>query len=520
MTNSPKIKSIAIIGGGPSGIAAAYDLSRALKNGKSLYGEKDVSKWEKNGETAFEEIVVFERNDSIGGVWARTVRGQNNTDPKLPALDKVKDLSDPDQIYEKAPISAELEQQLKASSAENPVVIEKKGKGPEDKYQWRSSGAYEGLFTNVPRRYMEFSYKEGKEAAFEGLSEVLAQKIPQYQSGNSVGKYLEDVVEENHLQKYVRLNSNVERLRKLDSGKWELVIRISKEGKDGQIIDSWYRQEFDAVVLGNGATVPSIPKLKNLAEFVKQNEGKVNVAVAKSIKDPKFLKDAKKILFVGSSVSAVDLAQYSFPRDLEKFPIVISRRSEYEEPDWITYASHAGGLINKPEIAEFLPETQGVRFTDGTVENGFDNVIISTGYHIYFPFLDQKQQNKDLTKFYLFTFSIADPTLASLGATYAVFVFDRFETQASALAGVWSGHKSLPSEEDQKKWFEKEFRGKVYPSEVQKSFTEPLTKLALEDRPKSFDDKAKQNPLYDLFTGSSNLLSLFFKLKNNEVSLE
>lgn len=42
------IKRVAIIGGGPGGIAAA----RALRN-----------------EAAFETITIFERNDHTGGTW-------------------------------------------------------------------------------------------------------------------------------------------------------------------------------------------------------------------------------------------------------------------------------------------------------------------------------------------------------------------------------------------------------------------------------------------------------------------
>lgn len=74
------IKSVAIIGAGPSGIASAYELTRTTKDGKSLFGTRDISEYEKSNELAFDEIVVFERNSSVGGVWSKSAYGDNNND--------------------------------------------------------------------------------------------------------------------------------------------------------------------------------------------------------------------------------------------------------------------------------------------------------------------------------------------------------------------------------------------------------------------------------------------------------
>lgn len=509
MTSVPNIKSVAVIGGGPSGIAAIYELSRTLKNGHSLFGEKDVSKWEKNGELAFEEIVLFERNGGLGGVWASAARGQNKTDPEVPNLD-VADFSDPNQIYSRAPIDDDLEKKLKTSTYSKPVTVEKTKKGPEDKYQWRSSGAYDGLFTNIPKQFLQYTYQK------EEVSPKL-NYVEHFQTVESLSGYLESVVKTNDLAKYARLNSNVERVRKLDSGKWEVVVRVSKPNGDG-VIDSWYRQEFDGVILGSGATVPSIPSIPKFKEFAKTNEGKVNITIAKSVKDPAYLKDSKKILVVGSSVSAIDLVQYAFPRDLEKQPIVLSRSSPKADLDWITFCSYAEGLINKPEIAEFLPESQGVKFADGTVETGFDTVIFATGYHAFYPYLDPK--DPELTKFYQFTFSIADPSLASLSNIYSVFVFERLEAQVNAISSVWSHHATLPPKKDQLEWYDANYKGKLYPTAIQTTFIDPLERLGLEDRPGAFYGKTENNPVFDLYNSTHELLSLFYKITRNEATVD
>ncbi|VEU23051.1 DEKNAAC104157 [Brettanomyces naardenensis] len=517
--NTPlKIKSIAIIGGGSSGVTTLYDLTRALKDGTSLYGTHDVKDVESSGKTAFDEIVLFERNPAIGGIWSRATRGVNNKDPQLPDFNISENYEDPASIYVRAPISDKLEKQLESSSFDKPIEVVKAEKQPEDKYQWRSSAAYEHLFTNVPNKYMSFSYKDLGEKRLAELSKKY-HHIPQFQSADDVGKYLDSVVEENDLKRYIRYNSNIERARKLESGKWEVTVRSSEEQKDGKVIDRWYKQKFDAVVIANGKNIPILPHFKNLESFAAKNKDKITLTHAKAIKDPSFLKKSKKILFVGSSVSSVDLAQYAFPRSIDDPTIFISRQTEYQlGRDWVELSTHSRGFVNKPEIAEFLPDSQGVRFKDGSEETGFDTIIFATGYHMHYPFLeDYHRDHPDLYKWYLYTFSLDDPTLALVGNTYAVFFFNRVESQGAALAGVWSGYKTLPSKEVQEEWYKNVFPLRLFAFYIRERFIDPLIGLALKNRPNPFDLANRREHVADIAEGQRTLEKLFNEVRVNEV---
>lgn len=82
------------------------------------------------------------------------------------------------------------------------------------------------------------------------------------------------------------------------------------------------------------------------------------------------------------------------------------------------------GIINKPEIAEILPDSNSVTFTDGKIERDSDLIVICCGYHMHYPFFNKLFINstpKHLLNWFRYTFSIADPTLALVGNTYADF---------------------------------------------------------------------------------------------------
>lgn len=518
------IKSIAIIGAGPSGIASLYELSRTTKNGNSLFGQQDISKYEQAGLLAFPELVAFERNNSVGGVWNDQSFGNNNTDPDYPDFenvinDETIDLSKPDHIYKDTPLPKYLESQLENSDVNHPIKVPFTTKTSEIiKNQWRSSGAYKGLFTNVTNRYMQFSFNERVGDELEEIN-TRYKHIPNFQSANDVSKYLKDTVKKNNLEKYIRFNTNVERVKKLPNGKWEVVLSFITNDVDGIKYVNWYKQIFDAVIISNGKSIPIVPNIKNLVKFAEVNKDKVIFKLAKSVRDPNFIKNAKKILFIGSSVSTVDLIQYAFPRNLDSPSVFISRERENDGSTWLTLSSHARGIVNKPTITEFLPESNSVKFSDGTIESNFDVVIIGTGYHMHYPFIDKSviDSNPSIFKFYKYTFSVNDPTLVLIGNTYAIYFFNRVESQAAAVAGIWSNFKKLPPVDEQIKDLE---RGvELIPPVIDKEFLTPLIKLAPLNRPHPFDvNKEKRDYIYHTAVGVNTVLDLFFKVRNGEVN--
>ncbi|GMF04012.1 unnamed protein product [Ambrosiozyma monospora] len=172
------------------------------------------------------------------------------------------------------------------------------------------------MFTNVHNSFLSYSFDDRTD---EELKELDSHhpKIKGLQTKDELGVYLERVVKDNDLDRYIRYSSNVERVRKLDNGKWEIAVKRQEKKADGKLIDYWYTQVFDAIVLANGKTIPILPNFENLPEFVEKNKGKTFVTLAKAVKDTKFIEESKKLLFVGSSNSAIDLLQYAFPRDIE-----------------------------------------------------------------------------------------------------------------------------------------------------------------------------------------------------------
>ncbi|TID28149.1 hypothetical protein CANINC_002686 [Pichia inconspicua] len=505
------IKSIAIIGAGPSGIASLYDLSRSKKDGTSLFGVTDISKNEEAGEMAFDEIVAFERNATVGGVWSKSAFGKNNKDPDLPLevsnhnddkQDQLVDTIRPDVIYKKFEIDQKLEDKLNSSSLEKPVSI------PFDdklktyfQHQWRSSAAYEGLFTNVTNRYMRFSFHEKTDELKEVNTKY--KYLPNLQFASDVGEYLEDAVKTNNLSKYIRFNTNVERVRKLD-GKWEVVVSFVSE-VDGVNYLNWYKQYFDAVIVGNGKTLPVVPYIKGLKEYSSNHK----VKLAKSIQDPRFIKESNKILFIGASVSSIDLIQYCFPRDIDNPSVFISRRTPKAHLDWLTTAGYSKGIINKPTITKF--ENDEVHFADGTVEKGFDTVIIACGYHMYYPFLETQNH-----QWFEYTFSTDDPSLALVGNTYAGFFFNRVESQAAALSSVWSNNSKLPSKAEQLAIIEN--KPPLFTGNIKQYFIDPLMKYALKGRPHPFAvNPDKSDHVFHMVEGSLTIQGLFYKIRNGEV---
>ncbi|KAG0690413.1 hypothetical protein C6P40_002906 [Pichia californica] len=511
------IKSVAIIGSGPSGIASLYELSRLTKDGKSLFGKTDISEYEKNGDLAFTELVAFERNKSAGGVWSKSAFGDNNIDPNLPSNENENiDFSNPKDIYQNFKIDSKLEEKLKNSSQKNPIKIPFTDSIDSIiKNQWRSSAAYNGLFTNVTNRYMSFSFDE---IIGDDLNKLNSKykHLPNFQSSVDVSNYLENVIKRNNLEKYIRFNTNVERVKKLDNNKWEVIVNEIIIDNDGKKYLNWYKQIFDAVIIGNGKTIPIVPNIKGLKEFSKINKDKVNIKLAKSIQDPSFLKSAKKPLFIGSSVSSIDLLQYTFPRDLEKPSVYISRRALSANSSWVTSASYSKGIINKPTIKEFIPEKNSILFEDGTIESGFDVIIICTGYHMHYPFLEIPY---DKLKFYKYTFSIDDPTLALVGNTYAGFFFNRVESQGAAIASIWNNNKKLPSNKEQINDYEN--APKMVTGTINSQFISPLIELAVDGRPHPFSvNKEKTDHVYHQAVGTSVVLNLFFNIRNGTVDIK
>lgn len=510
------VKRVAIIGGGPSGIATLYELTRVLKDGRSLFGKQDVSSFG-DEEFAFLKVSLFERNASVGGAWSDSVVGKF-TDPQLPNFEETPENFDkPEVIFRKGEIPDGIEQ----ATYKKPIIVEETKSTLGYKYQWKGTGVYEGLFTNVPAKYMSFSFDRFDYKSVETeypLLEVL-------QPATDVGAYLKGVAERNNLYKHIRLNTTVENVKKIDDV-WHIILREEVKLSEDLVLHRWYKEEYDFVVVGNGKTIPLIPTFKNFTEFVKKNndlpkDQRALISHTKSLGHPSVLRNSKKILVIGSNVSAADLVQYAYPRHYDKPNIYISRK-ESITGRWTDFALFSYGIESKPEVEEFLPETNSVKFKDGTVESNFDVILLATGYHMHYPFIDELffKSHERVTDFYLYTFSLADPTLALVGNTYAAFFFNRVESQGAALAGIWGGFAELPPVEEQSASVDHPIQNQLNPFNIKEVFIDKLLKYAVSSRPNPFDLHERYQHVRDISQSKGVVERLFFDLKEGKYSPE
>jgi cation diffusion facilitator CzcD-associated flavoprotein CzcO len=433
------IKSVAVIGAGPGGIASVNELSHT-----SLTGNSTLEQNIKPENPAFDKIVCFEQNDTIGGVW----NFFETPDPSLPPLDilQTKNFGDPNNIYENSLLNISNDD-LKNKTIDNPFVRNSNKIG-DDELRWTKNAAYENLFTNVPEQFMRFSYTPYENKSKGRFLEPLI-------SLNDVRKYLLNIVDKYELKEYFRFNSSVELIEKNEkTKKWRITVR---EKLRFSIIEKWYTEEFDAIVIANGhCNVPFIPEIENISEFVSKYPDIIKHS--KSFRDVTNYKNGN-VLLCGSGTSSADLAQYLSPVVKS---ITISQKSQSIYP-WIKECFEKSPEIKfKPRIKKLLSNSKSVEFNDGTIDQ-FDHIILSTGYHYHFPFLPNDKEyikifnnnNTQVNKIgnlYLYTFSTKDNTLATVGIPTTGFMFHTIEYGAAAIAGVFSGNKKLPSIDEQIKW--------------------------------------------------------------------
>lgn len=406
-------KSIAIIGAGPGGLVSVNEyLNTKLEDGTP----------------AFDKVVAFEQKGSVGGVWVYS------DEPDVVEDDLIKS-----QYWNADTVHPEIKA---PEGVENHTVDNPLETAPADNaHQWRRSGVYPNLYTNVSRRFLRFSsipYTPGKER------DVIGPLI----THEDVNEVLETFADEHKLKEHIRLNTQVQDVRK-DGDQWVLTLR-----KTGGDKDEWYTESFDAVAVASGHySTPYIPYIKGL-----DTRAKGSVSHAKSYRTAEPFKD-KTVLIVGSSLSGVDIAQYIDP--IAK--VVFSRTPGKEEIyKWITTAAEKADT--RPRIKEVNGDL--VTFVDGT-QLVVDHIIFATGYHWRWPFLNDKliQQTKPgyegtttsasrVKDLYWNIFNIEDPTLAFIGVTIGTTKFHSLEAAAAATAGIWSGSKQLPSKEEQYKWIQ------------------------------------------------------------------
>lgn len=513
------IHRVAIIGAGPSGLASLNELLHTSKDGESTIRSFHAAENNTPTNPAF-EVVAFEQGSDIGGTWNYS----HDTDPSVPGHSK------PDKVRSALPVPEEIDN----TTFDKPLPADS---NITNINFWNKSGLYDNLFTNVPDKLMRFS---------AGL-DLNPQSSPNsdnpyhpFVTRQHVSEYLHNFTEVNNLKEHIRFNSTVEKLYKKDN-KWILNILVTEETGN-----KWYSETFDAVMLCNGRfKIPFVPEIEGLDDFVDRNPD--CVTHTKAFRDVTPYK-GKKVLLVGSSISAIDLLQYLIPACKEVWlssnstsPVKVNKeknnnKEKPKEGQWIHDILHDENLEfhRCSRIKRFEGDT--VIFEDGSVEQ-FDKIIFATGYHLSYPFLNipenegknyinilsgkKGDDNHAMTKadgVYMYTFSVADPTLAFIGIAHTPLIFLMSELGAMAVAGVWSNCKQLPSVDEQERWCQEKLAsskdGLTMISENDfKSFVDELYPLAPKGRI-NFNDLIVND---EVELSRVVLKKLFYKYVNGEL---
>ncbi|KAH8597078.1 hypothetical protein B0O99DRAFT_670682 [Bisporella sp. PMI_857] len=416
------IKRVAVIGAGVSGLTSARHLrSRGL------------------------EVVIYERSSNLGGVWSY--------DERLP----------PEPTYpSEKPSTADF-----VLNSEGKSEPETWKKGTHDFILRRAppGPAYDGLKTNISTVLQELKGHPWKKGT------------PDFVNVRVVGEYLQSYAAAFDLTPCIRFETRVERLHKEDK-KWKLQSSTLIVDSEENPSLSTAVEEFDAVVAASGhyhaCRIPNTPGLK---EWKEAFPGQVQHS--KQYRKPDEFKD-QNVLIIGAGVSSTDIAREIFP--IAGTIYQSSRGSIWDLP--VTFLPPTTTRV--AEVASFSPPPAGrgslstgiVTLKDGTQLTGIDRVIISTGYHITYPYLphlhsdttplreaDEKVLVTDGTQVHNLhkdIFYIPDPTLAFVGTSYYVATFTLFEFQAIAVAAVFASIASLPSESEMRKEYVQKVKEKGY----------------------------------------------------------
>ncbi|EMG46017.1 hypothetical protein G210_3750, partial [Candida maltosa Xu316] len=399
----------------------------------------------------------------------------------------------------------------KSATQDKPVVTPKDTL--QNELEWKRSGVYPFLFTNIPSRFTRFSYLPDPEKYHDK-----SRKIYPFLFHQELAQRFTDFIESEKLDKHIRLNTTVENVHKNSKGKWVISVR-HKNPETNQ--NEWYQEEFDAVVVANGHyTVPYIPEIEGLAEY---NAKHPNVLIhAKSLRELDDFKD-KDVLVVGGSISTANIIQYIIPVAKS---VTNAKRGKSLVFEYINDALAVPEIDGKGTIDKIDPESGEVYFVDGTHKK-FDKILFTTGYHYNYPFLADKLElvnpgNLSRVKgLYYDTFYQQDPTLGITGVAVSHLNFHTIEASVAALAGVWSGAKELPTVQEQQDWEKSEVERKGnsiffhYYShhDAKDQFVDKLVPYFAEGR---YNPLEKEGPLVgEIDQGLENLAKYYYLIKDS-----
>lgn len=496
----PDIRSVAVVGCGPSGLASIYELLHTNKDGTSTVGAEIAAN------PKFTKIVGFEQNHKAGGIWAPSF---DEADPPVPPRDimNTEEYHNPDVIHPRQEPPADL---LTASEA-SPVVAPYDSTAQQ--IEWNHSGIFRNLFTNIPSRFTRFSYMENDPKYYDKL-----RTIYPFMTQTELSGRMDTFVDTEGLNKHIRFNSSVQAVTKTHD-KWTVTVKKVVDNEE-----HWYQEVFDAVIIASGHySIPYYPHIEGLAEFNRNFPG--SLIHANSYRTVEPFRD-EKVLVIGGSISTINILQY-IVRVAKS--VTVSSRGNHRIFPWLDKAVRSEGITHRPTVKK-IDGNGTVTFDDGSEESRFDIIVFTTGYHFHYPMAEEYLKVINPSNYsrvrglYYHTFCIEDPTLACVGVAASTVNFQSMENSAAFIAGIWSGAKQLPSKQQQLEWEEKrrELKGDgssfhyYFDTQITDEFIDPLVPYYAKGResPLAVDG----DHLSDVEVGVKSIEQLFYGVKSGRLT--
>lgn len=409
------VKKVAIIGGGASGAITLDSLV---------------------AENTFDEIVLYERRDVLGGIWVLD-------------LDPIKTPAD---IVKPGRLSRDIDPPLKNPFADGYTDSRIRSLWTKQE-RFEQTPAYDGMATNIIEKLMTFS--DQKQWLPEGNNK--------YVDRSAVRDYIDRYISRNKDKENVKLvlGTTVEDLEKVapraDSDlPYLFKLTLRRRLQDGT--DEWFQNTFDAVIVTVGHYhIPFIPEVPGLREFQEERPH--------AIQHAKFFRNAvpytnKTVLVIGSRALGADLTKFSADTAVEVYQLI-------RNVEGTRRFSRKSNVTFKPIVTRYEKTDKGFNavFSDGTVLENPDVVVYATGYQFLYPFLvrslgDITLDGRIVPDLYQHTFLVKDPLITFVGVPTDAISFRAFEYQAILTARYLAGKVSLPPVSEQRKWLEDRFNEK------------------------------------------------------------
>jgi cation diffusion facilitator CzcD-associated flavoprotein CzcO len=387
-----------------------YDVFLTTDNSRYLLAEK-----------SFTRITIFEQRHQAGGIWNYTPDARTEDLFTIPQTNPKGKNQEP--IWQDQTSNSRHADGVNGSNGTNGVKDSKK----ESIFL---SPVYENLETNIPRGLMGF-----QDLNWPSDSQLFPKHSTVLQYIIDYGADVQDLVQ------YSTQVTDVSPVDASPSGAWNVkTLNIQTNEKQLDV--------YDAVIVANGHfIVPYIPSIPGISEWNQQHPGLITHS--KYYRRPEEFA-GKKVIVVGNSASGVDISSQILPFCAPPLLWSVQSASMFSP-------SPSTSKVELPPIAKFLPESRGVEFADGTVEEGIDAVVFATGYFYSLPFLENVAprligDGTHVLNTYRHVFYAPRPTLSLLALNQRVIPFPIAEAQAAVVARIYSGRLPLPNLEKMREW--------------------------------------------------------------------